>query len=117
MNVKFKNDTRTFECTEPLEQKLFKAGTAAGWLVTFSIYGDINSTELDGLITSEGISELTFTANNSGSTMEFILEGYSKVTSCVIRHKENMSVSELQLTKMDESDTSAVPDEGGAGNG
>lgn len=99
MVVKFKNDTRSFECTEPIEQKLFKADVPAGWLTTFSIYGDLNSTEIDELVTPDNISVLSFTADAESDPTTFNLEGYSKVVSCVIRHSEAKTITELQLTK------------------
>lgn len=98
MRVKFKNSTETYECTEPIEQKVFRSGVAVGWVIMFHIYGDFDSSEIDGIVTSDNITELTFTVEDGKGT-EFTINGYKDVTSCVIRHKAALTVSELQFTK------------------
>lgn len=106
MRVCFKNGQKTYECTEPVEQKLYKAGSqgvAAGWVIGFSFYGDVDSEEADNLLTPEGITELTFTGEDG--TSAFTVNGYSKLTSCIIRHKEAVTVTEVQLTKIDVTET------------
>lgn len=102
MRVKFKGSETTYECTEPVEQKVFRSGTAVGWAVMFHIYGDIDSSEIDELVTTEAISELTFTNDDEQQT-SFVIVGYSAVTACVIRHKSTMTVTELQFTKANEN--------------
>lgn len=102
MRVKFKGSETTYECTEPVEQKVFRSGTAVGWAVMFHIYGDIDSSEIDELVTTEAISELTFTNDDEQQT-SFVIVGYSVVTACVIRHKSTMTVTELQFTKANEN--------------
>lgn len=102
MRVKFKGSETTYECTEPIEQKVFRSGTAVGWAVMFHIYGDIDSSEIDELVTTEAISELTFTNDDEQQT-SFVIVGYSVVTACVIRHKSTMTVTELQFTKANEN--------------
>lgn len=102
MRVKFKGSETTYECTEPVEQKVFRSGTAVGWAVMFHIYGDIDSSEIDELVTTEAISELTFTNDDEHQT-SFVIAGYSVVTACVIRHKSTMTVTELQFTKANEN--------------
>lgn len=102
MRVKFKGNDTTYECTEPVEQKVFRSGTAVGWAVMFHIYGDIDSSEIDELVTTEAISELTFTNDDEQQT-SFVIVGYSVVTACVIRHKSTMTVTELQFTKANEN--------------
>ena len=102
MRVGFKNDSRTFECSEPVEQKLYKAGVPqsieAGWVMSFQFYGDIDSAEVDRTLTSENISEITFTPEDGKS--QFTATGYTKMTSCIIKHKEIMTTVEVQFTKM-----------------
>lgn len=102
MRVRFKGSETTYECTEPVEQKVFRSGTAVGWAVMFHIYGDIDSSEIDELVTTEAISELTFTNDDEQQT-SFVIVGYSVVTACVIRHKSTMTVTELQFTKTNEN--------------
>ena len=96
MKVQFNDTTRIFDCTEPTEQKIFRSGAAVGWAIMFSLYGNADSTQADSTITPNAITELNFT-NDKGEV--FTIKGYSDITSCVIRHKENMTITELQLTK------------------
>ena len=58
MFVKFKNGAKK-KCTNPIEQKLFRSGNAAGWLCSFSISETVTSTELDELLTAENLVYLT----------------------------------------------------------
>lgn len=94
MKVQFKGSTKVYECTEPTEQKAFRSGAAAGWVVMFSLYGDADSVGADNLLTKDAVSELVFTGEGGAS---FALCGYETVTSCVIRHKEDVTITELQL--------------------
>ena len=98
MKITFKNQAAK-PCTIPTEQKVFRGGSPTGWLVIFSITGGISSSELDELTVSENISSLDFSDDN-GNTL-FTLTGYTKLSSAVIRHKENATetVAEIQLTK------------------
>lgn len=100
MRVKFYGGEKSYECTEPIEQKLFRGGSACGWAVMFHVYGDADSTEIDGVITSEAISVLEFFDDKEPKNT-FKITGYSAVTSCVIRHKAQITVTELQFTKSD----------------
>lgn len=110
MKVQLKNNTKMFDCTEPTEQKVFRSGIAIGWAIMFSLYGSTDSSETDDTITPEAIAELNFT-NDSGET--FTICGYTAVTSCVIRHKEAITITELQLTKAN----AASDTEGATNNG
>lgn len=96
MLVKFKNGTKK-KCTNPIEQKLFRSGNAAGWLCSFSISETVTSTELDALLTSENIITLIFCNDNSEEL--FTINEYNKVTSAVIRYTEDESVVEVQFSK------------------
>lgn len=98
MRVKFKNGTTTYECTEPIEQKVYRSGEAAGWAIMFHIYGDVDSSKIDELITPAAISELTF-MNEDAQQTAFTICGYSAVTACTIRHRASSTVTELQFTK------------------
>ena len=96
MFVKFKNGAKK-KCTNPIEQKLFRSGNAAGWLCSFSISETVTSTELDELLTAENISKLTFCNDNSEEI--FAINEYNKVASAVIRYTEDNSTVEVQFSK------------------
>lgn len=113
MRVKFKGHSGTFECTEPIEQKVLKGGVPVGWAIMFHIYGDTTSTELDTLITPESISELQFTSGESEQTTTVTISGYSTITAAIIKHKENMTVTELQFTKANETKSEETKTEEG----
>lgn len=103
MKVKFKNG-ETKNCTTPTEQKLFRDGVAAGWLLSFSIKeGDLTSDSLDSILTPENVSSLIFinTDENSEDKELCTLVGYSKITSAVIRHGVNSSDirADIQIVK------------------
>ena len=101
MKVKFKDGTIT-ECSSPTEQKLFKAGKSAGWILNFALLGDITSDDVDKMLTSDNISELTFIPNGENNTdTTFTLSNYNRVSSAVIRYSEpqNESRVDIQLLK------------------
>lgn len=97
MRVKFKGNETTYECTEPVEQKVFRGGEVIGWAVMFHIYGDFDSSKIDETVTPENISALTFI--NDDENTDFAINGYSNITACIIRHKSTLTVTELQFTK------------------
>ena len=99
MNVLFKNAPCAYNCTEPIEQKLFKSGVSAGWVIMFHIVADITSSDIDEVITPEGMAEMVFT-NDGGDTTT--ITGYSKATACTIRHKNDATTVEVQFTKTNE---------------
>lgn len=96
MFVKFKDGT-TKNCSNPTEQKLFKGGEAAGWLCSFVMSGTMNSSDVDSVLTADNISSLEF-CNDDGNKL-FAIDGYTKVTSAVVRYAENSGSVEIQLTK------------------
>ena len=97
MYVKFKNGVEKV-CSNPTEQKIFKGGVAAGWICAVVISDTAStSAEIDDLLTIDNISQLTFL--NDESAELFTINGYSKVTSAVIRHSENNGTIEIQLQK------------------
>ena len=101
MNVKFKDGTIT-ECSSLTEQKLFKAGESAGWILNLALLGDITSDDVDKLLTSDNVSELTFISKDENETeTTFALSNYNRVSSAVIRYLEpqNKSRVDIQLTK------------------
>lgn len=116
MRVKFKGSTTTYECSEPIEQKVFRSGSAIGWAVMFHIYGDIDSSQVDKIVTPETISELVFENEDENNTT-FTIAGYSSVTACTIRHKATVTVAELQLTKVGETGANSEPEGGFVDNG
>lgn len=96
MQVKFKNDERLFNSTEPVEQKLFRAGEPVGWTVSFGIYGEMSSADVDLLLTAENISQLTFTGTNQEV---IVIIGYENVSACTVRHRETETFTEIQLSR------------------
>lgn len=102
MKVKFKDGTM-IDCSTPTEQKVFRAGEAAGWVLSFALIGNMTSTEVDKTISPENISDLMFefeSEDENGTVNTILLSGYNKVTSAVIRYDddENSRV-ELAITK------------------
>ena len=99
MKVKFKNETIKV-CTQPTEQKMFRDGNATGWLLSFSIKDeDITSESLDTVLTNDNVARLTFIDDDDNEL--FILTGYSRITSAIIRYAEpgiNSRV-DIQITK------------------
>lgn len=114
MKVQFKGSAQSFDCSEPVEQKIFKSGVSIGWAIMFHINADVTSSDIDGVVTPDSISELTFT-NDNGATS--IVTGYSNVTACVIRHKNNATVVEVQFTKISEHGKQTGTEEGVVENG
>ena len=86
-------------CSVPTEQKVFRNGVPAGWIVVFQLTGDITSEELDNLTTIENLATLSFKDDDGNALFE--LTGYTKVSSAVIKHGQTSkdTVAELQFTK------------------
>ena len=105
MKIKF-NDGTIKDCTQPTEQKLFREGVAAGWLLSVSITdGKLTSDDIDKLITTENVSNLTFTDDEEKEL--YVLGGYTQIASVAIRHSDTQSRADLQikkLAKVDEED-------------
>lgn len=100
MYVKFKGSESAYACTAPVEQKIIRPGGDAGWAIAFNVYGITDSSELDTIICPETISELTFINNEGKQPTSFVIRGYSSITACIIRHKVQSTVAELQFTKI-----------------
>lgn len=102
MKVKFLNNV-VKKCTAPIEQKIFKnlSGDlqSVGWLLNLRLMENITSSDLDLLITRNNIGTLEFT-DDSDKTL-FVLSGYDRVTSTIIRHSDNAETTsvEIQLSK------------------
>ena len=96
MQVKFKDGTIK-NCSNPTEQKIFRSGAATGWLCAFQISEPMTSTDVDAALTDENISELTF--YNDKAEEIFVISGYTKTSSVVVRHAEKDGTVEIQLTK------------------
>lgn len=99
MKVQFKGRSEAFSCTEPVEQKVFQSGKAAGWALMFRISGAVNSSDIDELTTPEAISEIVFTGGTEEAPSSVTLVGYNTVRSCTIRYTDNGATVELQFTK------------------
>ena len=106
MKVKFKNGV-VKSCTAPTEQKVFRnvdgVMVGVGWLLNFRIAGGMTSDEVDNVLTLDNITSLEFlaeTENGEDKTI-FVLDGYDKITSSVIRHTEDTTSTsvEIQLSK------------------
>ena len=100
MKVTFKDGTIK-DCSAPTEQKVFKAGDAAGWILSFALLGNITSAEVDNIIANENISHLTFISEDeTGVETTIDLLGYNKVSSAIIRYNEQETTRvEIHLTK------------------
>jgi hypothetical protein len=96
MKVQLKNGT-IVGCSNPIEQKVFKGGESAGWICSLTFTDNLNSTEIDNLVTSENMSEMTF-LNDENETV-VTLTGYEKLTSAIIRHSAEKTSVDIQLTK------------------
>ena len=102
VKVQFQGIGDVYSCSEPVEQKIFCQGIATGWAIMFHIYGNIDSSNMDNILTEESIRKLSF--DNEDET-GFSINGYTAITSCVIRHRGAATVAEIQLAKTSESDT------------
>lgn len=101
MKVTFKDGT-VKSCNAPTEQKVFKSGTAAGWILLLNLIGEITSDELDTILTENNVSELSFTPDAADENVEALtITGYDKISSATIRYAEDINSSrvEIQLTK------------------
>lgn len=99
MKVKFKDGTIK-SCNAPTEQKVFKGGVPAGWILLLNLIGSITSDEADALLTEENIAELVFLSDEEETAL-FTITEYNKVSSSTIRYAEDASSTrlEIQLTK------------------
>lgn len=96
MKFKLKDGAKEFSCTEPIEQKLFANGKATGWVLIFTVLEDLSSKDVDENFTADAISKITFTKNDKTS---ITVEGYARIASCSVRHKESAPCVEIQLAK------------------
>ena len=96
MFIKLKGNETELTTTSIIEQKLFKQGEGVGWLLSIHAKGDFEAKEIDGMLTTEGISEITLVGEGEKPT---VITGYDKVTSCVVRYSEENTTAEIQLTK------------------
>lgn len=96
MKVKFKDGTIK-NCSTPTEQKVFKVGEAAGWILTFGLIGDITSADVDSLISAENISELTFISIADEKETSFSLNGYERISSAIVRYSENKEQTRVEI--------------------
>ena len=96
MVIKLKGNETELTTTSVIEQKLYKQGVATGWLLSLNLSGCFSAHDIDGMLSEEGISEITLIGENEENTM---ISGYEKVTSCVVRYSENKATAEIQLIK------------------
>lgn len=102
MLARFKNG-QTIACASPTEQRLFKAGEPAGWMLVLVLLETFTSAEVDALLESDNFSIVEFSETDSAEAFSaaFSVEGYDKVTSAIIRHAsgERAGRVEIQLIK------------------
>ena len=104
MKVKFANGV-VRECSAPTEQKMFKNNNGVlvgvGWVLMLRLTGVITSTEVDNILTEDNVSSLEFlTETEAGEDKKlFNLDGYNKITSSTMRHSEDTTIAEIQITK------------------
>ncbi len=96
MFIKLKGSDTELTTTSIIEQKLFKQGEAVGWLLSINLKGNFAAKDIDGMLTTEGISEITLVGETENPT---VIVGYDKITSCVVRYSEENATAEIQLTK------------------
>lgn len=106
MKIKFANGVIK-ECAAPIERKIFKQISGSlveiGWLLSFTIIGEITSAEVDKLLVAENTTQLEFLSETESGENElvFSLNGYETNTSSIIVYNENKTKTtvEIQLTK------------------
>ena len=106
MKIKFTNGV-IMECSAPIERKIFKqiGGSIVdvGWLLSFSIIGEVTSEDIDKLLVPDNITHLEFLskAENNEDDLVFSLNGYEINTSSVIAYNEDKTKAsvEIQLQK------------------
>lgn len=96
MKVRFKNGT-VYECSNPIEQKIFKGGEPSGWICSLTFDNNLNSAEIDNTVTAENVSEMVFLSETDEVAVS--LTGYEKLTSAIIRHSAEGTRADIQLTK------------------
>ena len=102
MKIKFANGV-VKPCTTPTEQKIFRnidgAIVGVGWLLNLRLMGATTSQEVDEVLTESNIATLEFLSEEDKTI--FVLDGYDKITSSVIRHTEDTTSTsvEIQLSK------------------
>lgn len=96
MKLQLKNGA-TVGCSNPIEQKIFKNGCAAGWICSLSITDRMTSVELDELCSEDNMAELNFLTDDG--EVFATLKDYSRLTSAIIRHSDLKDSIDIQLTK------------------
>lgn len=96
MMLKFKDGTIK-ACSNPIEHRVLREGLPAGWICTVRILETMSSSEIDQVLTSDNISELTFC--NRLLEELFVLSGYTKISNIIIRHPGASSEVEVQFEK------------------
>lgn len=96
MFIKLKGNETELTTTSIIEQKLFRQGESVGWLLSINLKGNFNAKDIDGILTTESIGEITLVGEAEKPT---IITGYNKITSCVVRYSEENTTAEIQLTK------------------
>ena len=99
------NKDMVFDCSDPIEQRIYKSGKFAGWLLIFNISNsNITSDNVMDVIGNDK-PEMTFVGEKENT---LILSGYTTLLACTIRHRASGSVVELQFKKEPEEDIEGV---------
>ena len=102
LKIKFKTGEKVFEADRVLENKVYRDGVKAGWLLTLCLIGSITSNELDELLNEENLSEITLSYDipegENIKTVTKVLGGYTKESSCLIRHANEPSKTRTEIS-------------------
>lgn len=96
MKIRFKDGTEKNLTANPVEQKLFRNGTASGWVLNMAL-ADVVGEETDSLLSDENISEFALLTEDDVERVK--IRGYQKVSAITIRHSDTQNIAEIQLSK------------------
>jgi hypothetical protein len=104
MKIRFLDGT-VKDCSEPIEQKLFRSKVPYGWVMAFTLNSVSDSSEVDALFSDGNIEKLVLLKEVETEAGEVVTEevttisGYGKLSSIIIKHSEDGTKAEIQLTK------------------
>lgn len=100
MKIKFKDGT-VKTCTNPIEQKMYRNGLEAGWVLMFNIVDTITSNDADKLLHSDNIDSLVFVSDAyDEDAVSKTITGYNGVNYVIIKYSDDVNaIAEIQLQK------------------
>lgn len=99
------NKDMVFDCSDPIEQRIYKSGKPAGWLLIFNISNsNITSDNVMDVI-GDNEAKITFVKDEENT---LTVSGYTTLLACTIRHRESGSVVEFQFKKEQKEDAEGV---------